>query len=53
MPNIRLTSTELRVVMNALSTEYHHAKDEGRASMQQLITKIEDKITEQVRMEGD
>lgn len=53
MAKINLTFTEVRVVMNALSTEYHHAKDDGNTSMQRLITKIEDKIVEQVRREGD
>lgn len=53
MANINLTHIEVRVVMNALSTEYHHAKDEGNTSMQRLITKIEGKIDEQVRKEGD
>lgn len=47
MITITLTPGELRIVRNALETEYYHAKDEGDSYTQNLIGVIETKLSKE------
>lgn len=47
MINITLTPGELRIIHNALETEYYHAKDEGNSTVQQRITALETKLSKE------
>ena len=46
MITIKLTNAEYRLIRNALTTEYYHAKDEGNSTIQKRIITLEEKLTE-------
>lgn len=47
MITVKLTNAKYRLIRNALETEYYHAKDEGKSSVQKRITALETKLSKE------